>query len=134
MPRQIINPNSLHESVKFGFSHVATSTGGTTIHCAGQVAWDVDENVIGVGDLATQTTKALDNVRLALAAAGATPADVVSMRTYVVDHSPDKLETICGAIGAFYGDTLPAPNVLIGVQTLALPDFLVEIEVTAVLA
>lgn len=53
------------------------------------------------------------------------------MRTYVVDHSPDKLDTICGAISAFYGEVLPAPNTLIGVQALALPDFLIEIEATA---
>ena len=133
MPRTIINPETLHESVKYGFSHVATSSGGTVIHCAGQVAWDVDETVVGIGDLAAQAAKALDNLRQALAAAGATPADVVRLRTYVVNHSPDKLETIGKALADFYGDHLPAPNTLIGVQTLALPDFLIEIEATAVI-
>ena len=134
MPRTIINPATLHEAVKYGFSHVAISSGGTVVHCAGQVAWDVDETVVGIGDLAVQATKALDNLRLALAAAGATPADVVRLRTYVVDHTPDKLEPIGMALSAFYGDQPPAPNTLIGVQTLALPDFLIEIEATAVIS
>ncbi len=133
MSRDAINPPSLYESVPFGFSHAIKSTGKTTIHCAGQVAWDGQGNVVGIGNLAAQTEQALRNLREVLAAAGARPADVVRMRTYVVNHSPDKLETICGAISAFYGDVLPAANTLIGVQTLALPDFLIEIEVTAII-
>jgi len=36
-------------------------------------------------------------------------------------------------LAAFYGDVIPAPNTIIGVQALALPDFLIEIEAVAVL-
>ena len=64
-------------------------------------------------------------------AAGCTPKDVVRLRTYVVNHSPDKLGPILGEIGAFYAGATPAPNTFIGVQALALPDFLVEIEAIA---
>ena len=60
-----------------------------------------------------------------------TPADVVRLRTYVVDHSPDKLGPVLAEVAAFYGDATPAPNTFIGVQALALPDFLVEIEAIA---
>lgn len=133
MPRQTINPASMYESVPFGFSHAVKRSGGTTIHCAGQTAWDKERNVVGVGDLAAQTAQVLENLKTVLAEAGARPADVVRMRTYVVNHSPDKLEVICGAIANFYGDVAPAPNTLIGVQALAIPEFLIEIEVTAVI-
>ena len=51
----------------------------------------------------------------------------------MVDHSPEKLEPVGMALMEFYGDVLPAPNTWIGVQALALPEFLVEIEATAVL-
>jgi enamine deaminase RidA (YjgF/YER057c/UK114 family) len=134
MPADRLNPPDLYTAVEYGFSHATLSRGGTTIHCAGQVAWDRDHRLVGEGDLAAQCAQALANLRAVLAAAGATPADVVRLRTYVVDHTPDKLGTIGPALAAFYGDALPAANTLIGVQALALPGFLVEIEATAVVA
>ena len=74
------------------------------------------------------------NLKAVLEAAGATPADVVRLRTYVVDHSPEKLGPVLGEVAAFFGDATPAPNTFIGVACLALPDFLVEIEATAALS
>jgi enamine deaminase RidA (YjgF/YER057c/UK114 family) len=127
-----LNPSSLYNSVQFGFSHAVRQKGGDTLHLSGQVAWDKEGKVVGVGDLAAQTRQALSNLREVLASAGATPADVVRLRTYVVNHSPDKLGPVLGEIGAFYAGALPAANTFIGVQALALPDFLVEIEATAV--
>lgn len=128
-----INPASLYDSLAFGFSHAAVQEGGRTLHLAGQVAWDKDAAVVGAGDLAAQTRQALANLTAVLAELGATPADIVRLRTYVVDHSPDKLGVVLGEVGAFYGDAVPAPNTFLGVAALALPDFLVEIEATAAL-
>ncbi len=132
MERELINPQSMYTSLEFGFSHAAVSAGGRMIHCAGQVAWDRNHNVVGEGNLAKQLEQALDNLKTVLKEAGASPGDVVRLRTYVVDHRPEKLELIGQALAEFYGHSLPAPNTLIGVQSLALPDFLVEIEATAV--
>jgi len=126
-----INPADLYDSVQYGFSHAVKSGGGTLVHCSGQVAWDADTNIVGAGDLAAQAKQAMANLKQALAAAGAAPTDVVRLRTYVVDHSPEKLEAIMPALMDFYGGELPACNTLIGVQALALPDFLIEIEATA---
>jgi enamine deaminase RidA (YjgF/YER057c/UK114 family) len=123
----------LYNSVQFGFSHAVRQKGGDTLHLAGQVAWDKEGKVVGGGDLAAQTRQALANLREVLAAVGATPADIVRLRTYVVNHSPDKLGPVLGEIGAFYAGAVPAANTFIGVQALALPDFLVEIEATAVI-
>lgn len=127
-----INPAGLYESLPFGFSHAALQEGGRTLHLAGQVAWDSNAQIVGAGDLAAQTRQALANLGAVLAAAGAGPADIVRLRTYVVDHTPDKLGPVLGEIGAFYGDATPAPNTFLGVAALALPDFLIEIEATAV--
>jgi enamine deaminase RidA (YjgF/YER057c/UK114 family) len=49
----------------------------------------------------------------------------------VVDHSPEKLGPVLGEVAQFYGEVTPAPNTFIGVSTLALPEFLIEIEATA---
>ncbi|PZQ22417.1 MAG: RidA family protein [Sphingopyxis macrogoltabida] len=133
MPNSKINPAGLYDAVGYGFSHAALQDGGRTLHLAGQVAWDKDCNVVGGDDLAAQTRQALANLEAVLAEVGATPADVVRLRTYVVDHNPDKLGPVLAEVGAFYDGVLPAPNTFIGVQALALPDFLVEIEATAVI-
>ena len=130
MPAKRINPEGLYNSVQSGFSHATESTGGRLLHCSGQVAWDKDCNVVGEGDLRAQARQALANLKAVLAEAGATPADIVRIRTYVVDHTPDKLGVVGPELGAFYGDAMPAANTWIGVQALALPEFLIEIEAT----
>lgn len=132
MARETINPQSMYLSLQYSFSHATKTHGQTTIHCAGQVAWDREGRLVGEGDLAAQARQALNNLKTVLAEAGATPADVVRMRTYVVDHKPEYLEIIGRAVDQFYAEELPAANTLVGVQSLALPEFLIEIEVTAV--
>lgn len=133
MPNTKINPAGLYDAVGYGFSHAALQEGGRTLHLAGQVAWDKDFNVVGGDDLAAQTRQALANLKAVLAEVGATPANIVRLRTYVVNHSPDKLGVVLPEVGAFYAGETPAPNTFIGVAALALPDFLIEIEATAVI-
>jgi enamine deaminase RidA (YjgF/YER057c/UK114 family) len=133
MSREPINPTSLHGSVQYGYSHAIKSTGGTTIYCAGQVGWDQDRKVVGEGDIGVQARHALGNLKVVLAAAGASVADVVSLRTYVVNHSKDTLKPVGSALAEFFGDVVPPANTWIGVQALALPGLLIEIEAIAVI-
>ena len=133
MKRTPVNPASMYNSVQFGFSHAVESEGTRLLHLAGQVAWDSEGKLVGAGDLGAQAAQSFANLKEVLASQGASPANVVRLRTYVVNYSPDMLDVIGPAIGAFYGDVVPAANTLIGVQSLALPDFLIEIEATAVL-
>lgn len=133
MTRRVINPDTMYATVPFAFSHAVEQQPGRTLHLAGQVAWNSKYELVGGTDVVAQARQALANLKEVLAAAGATPADVVRMRTYIVNHTPDKLTPICAEIAAFYGDAAPAANTVIGVAALALPDFLIEIEVTAAL-
>ena len=127
-----INPPELFSSLQYGFSHAVIHSGKRTIECAGQVAWDRDCKLVGEGDFAAQARAAFKNLQTVLEAAGATPADVVRLRTYIVDHDQQKLEALGPVMSDFYGSETPAANTLIGVQTLALPGFLIEVEATAV--
>lgn len=129
--KQTINPASMYASIELGFSHAVKSDGKTSIHCSGQVAWDKDMNIVGAGDVGAQARQALANLKVVLADAGADVSNIVRLRTYVVNHNPALLEPIGQAIGEFYGDNMPAANTLVGVQSLALPEFLIEIEATA---
>ena len=133
MPNQRINPASLYDSVGYGFSHATLSEGGRTLHLAGQVAWDARGELVGAGDLAAQTRQALANLKAVLAEVGAGPEHIVRLRTYVLDHTPDKLGVVLPEIASFYAGVTPAPNTFLGIAALALPDFLIEIEATAVL-
>ncbi len=133
MAAKRINPPHMYDSVSFGFSHAVESEPGKLLHLSGQVAWDKDHQLVGGDDLALQARQVFANLKAVLASCGATPADLVRIRTYVVNHTPDKLGIVAPEIGAFYGDTVPAANTWLGVQALAMPEFLIEVEATAVL-
>lgn len=126
-----INPTGMYNSLQYGFSHAAISEPGRLLHLAGQVAWDKDAKLVGPGDLGAQARQALANLAEVLADQGLGPQHLVRLRTYVVNHSPEKLEPVVGAMMEFWGGTMPCANTWIGVQALALPDFLIEIEATA---
>ena len=115
MTRTAINPDSMYNAVQFGFSHAVESDGGRLLH------------------LAAQAQQCFANLTEVLACRGATAVNVVRLRTCVVDYSADKLDIIGPAFGAFYGDVAPAANTLVGVQALAMPDFLIEVEAMAIL-
>ena len=116
-----------------GFSQVVVASGARTIYTAGQVAIDAQGAVVGAGDLAAQTTQAMRNVGLALAAAGATYADIVKITTYVVNYKPEHRSVIGQARAPFFANGEPPASTLVGVSALALPEWLVEIEAVAVI-
>jgi len=125
-------PTSPELSTPRGYSHTVSVTGGRTVYIAGQIALDKDGNVVGKGDFRAQATQVLENVKAALAAAGATFADVVKMNTYIVNLSADVLPVVREVRAQYFpSENLPA-STLVGVTALAFPDLLIEVEVIAV--
>lgn len=114
------------------FSQVVAAIGTRTVYTAGQVSIDERGMVIGAGDLAAQTAQAMRNVGLALAAAGASYADIVKITTYVVNYKPEHRAVIGSARAPFFSNRTPPASTLVGVSALAVPDWLVEIEAVAV--
>ncbi|TXH59577.1 MAG: RidA family protein [Burkholderiaceae bacterium] len=134
MPVEKINPVGLTRPV--GYHHVTVSTGTRTICVAGQTAHNVDGEVVGLGDLATQIEQTYANVVTALEGAGATFADVAKLTMYVVGWSVDQLPALSDGIGRAAARLQIDPRsalTLVGVQALVEPDLLVEIEAVAVL-
>jgi len=131
MTIDVINPKDMHDSVPMGYSHAVKSNGNTTIHFSGQVAWNKNREIVGGDDIGLQANQVLTNLKTVLGSAGAQVSDVVRLRTYVVNLNPSLLEPIGQAIAEFYGKNIPVANTMIGVQSLALPEFLIEIEATA---
>jgi len=126
-----INPEELYASVGYGFSHATLDEKTGTLNLSGQVAWDKDYNVVGKGDVGLQARQALANISAVLASQGIGPENLLRLRTFIVNYDPSMLDAIGPELGAFYGDVLPAANTVVGVQALALPDFLIEIEAVA---
>jgi enamine deaminase RidA (YjgF/YER057c/UK114 family) len=130
MEKHFFNPANMHRPR--GYTHAVAVDGGRLIFIAGQVAFDQVGNLVGKGDLRAQTVKALDNLVAALAAAGATPADVVKLNTYIVNYRPADYPIIREARAQIFGGENPPASTLIGVQALAVEDLLIEIEAIAV--
>jgi enamine deaminase RidA (YjgF/YER057c/UK114 family) len=134
MKKDYLNPSDLPNWSETFSQVVIVRTGSTrTIYLSGQVSVDADHKVVGPGDLRRQAEVALDNLSKALAAAKATPADVVRLGIYVKDYRPEQAEIISAALRErFVTGKMPASTWL-GVASLALDDLLIEIEATAVI-
>lgn len=115
-----------------GFSQVVVATGNRTIYTTGQVTIDEQGALVGPGDLGVQAAQAMRNVGLALAAVGATYADIVKITTYVVNYKLEQRAIIGQARAPFFAGMTPPASTLVGVAALALPGWLVEIEAIAV--
>lgn len=114
------------------YSHAAVASGTRTIYTAGQVAIDENGALVGGNDLAAQTTRVMENLGKALAAGGASFADVVKITTYVVNYRPEHRAVIGDARARFFAGRSPPASTLVGVAALAAPEWLVEIEAIAV--
>ena len=132
MPNRFIKPEGLSNNP--AYTHVVAASGGTTVYISGQVAVDASGATVGAGDLEAQTRQVMENLKVALAAAGATFDDVVKITTYVVGYDPSMRPVIAGVRGAYLSGDNPPASTLVGVQALAAPEWLIEIEAVAVIA
>lgn len=111
------------------YAQTVTSTGSRHIHVAGTLPFDREQQLVGEGDVGAQTRCVLGNIRHSLAAAGATPPDVVRSKTYVIDMQDFLANGIPEWVDFFQG--MPPTSTTVGVTELADPRALVEIEVYA---
>ena len=73
MTKESLNPDSLFNSLQYGFSQIVVAEGQRTVYFSGQVAWDENENIVGENDLQAQVWQSLRNVETAVTTA-ANPA------------------------------------------------------------
>ena len=131
MAKQALNPKTLFNSLQYGFSQIVVAEGTCTVHFSGQVAWDENQNIVGENDLRAQVWQSLRNVETAVTAAGATLNDIVTLRIYIVQSWMDQTAPVSEGLKEFFPENPPATT-WIGVYGLARPEFLIEIEGTAV--
>ena len=125
------NPPALRQPTG-AYSQIVTARGAATVYVAGQVATDPAGTIVGVGDLRAQARQVFANLRAALEAAGADPAHVAKLTIYVVGFRPESRDLLVPELHAMFGDRPPA-NTLLGVEALARPEYLLEVDAVAVL-
>jgi len=69
MTRSVHVPAEIFDSRRYGFAQVAiiSTPVGVAVHVSGQVAWDAERNIVGIGDVDRQFRKSLENLAAALA-------------------------------------------------------------------
>ena len=105
---------------------------GSTVYLRGQIGQDLDTSAsVGVGDIEAQAERAMANIDLLLREAGSRLEDIVKVTVYLVDIR--YRETVYRVMGRWLKGVYPVSTGLV-VEALARPEWLVEIDATAVIS
>src|SRR5712692_3899967 len=131
MPVQRLAPEGLFKPA--AYAQVVVATGRQMVFVSGQVSMDAQGKLVAPGDLAGQARQVYANLRAALEGARAKPADVVKLTTYVVGYKQEVRPLLAEARSTVFGPTTLPASTLVGVQALAEPGYLIEVEAIAVM-
>ena len=105
---------------------------GGVVYLRGQIGQDLDtRESVGVGDVEAQAEKAMANIAMLLDEAGSSLQDIVKVTVYLVDVR--YREPVYRVMGRWLKGVHPVSTGLV-VTALARPEWLVEIDATAVLS
>jgi len=116
-----------------GYTHVVVSKPEKLVFVAGQVANNREGKLVGKDDLKAQTVQVFENIKTALAAAGATFDDVVKITWYVKGYKPEYLPTLRDVRNTYVNKATPPASTLVEVAALFQDDYLLEVEAIAVI-
>ncbi|MGW6915825.1 RidA family protein [Kitasatospora sp. NPDC054939] len=125
----LIRSAALSDVAEYAYASTAPA-GARLVFLAGACPLNLDGSTAAVGDYAGQAAKAVENLVLALEAAGATLQDVVSTRVLVASTRQEDLVKAWEAVRDAFGDH-DVPSTLMGVTVLGYNDQLVELEAVA---
>lgn len=125
---ELVRAPDLSQDVPYAYAARAT---GDLVLTAGACPLDDAGEIVHPGDPAAQAEQVMRNLRIALAAAGCTFADVAKTTVYVASSDRSDLVAAWRVVSAAFGDH-DAPSTLLGVAVLGYPGQLVEVEAVAV--
>lgn len=125
----LIRSSSLSDVAEYAYAATAPAE-ARLIFLAGSCPLNHDGTTAGVGDFAAQAAKCIENMRVALADAGADLRDVISTRVLVASARQSDLIAAWDVVRDAFGDH-DVPSTLMGVTLLGYDDQLVEIEAVA---
>ena len=126
MAHKILIPKTVHPPL--GYSHAARAA--NTLYIAGQIAKDLDGNIVGRDDFKKQAHQVHENLKNILKEAGGSLQNIVKMTIFLTHFS--YIDAYRNVRDEFFPVPGP-PNTLLVVESLALPDYLIEVEAIAYL-
>lgn len=124
----MIQPATVHDTRAYAYAHAVRM--GDLIFVAGQVARDVNGNLVGKGDVRTQTEQVFMNLRAILEAAGSGMQKVGKVTVFITRLEYRAIVHEIRSRVFNEAGHLPASTLAV-VTSLADPDWLVEIEAVA---
>ena len=94
------------------------------------MARDIQGKLVGKGDFDAQARQVYTNLKNILQEAGGGLKNIVKMTTILTHYG--NIERLRKIRNEFLGDIMP-PNTLLIIESLASPDFMIEVEAIAVL-
>jgi enamine deaminase RidA (YjgF/YER057c/UK114 family) len=120
-----------HTSDAIGIDLCHAVVAGKTVYLRGQVGQSMSSGEsVGVGDAAAQTEQAMHNINILLDEAGCTLSHIAKLVVYLVD--PRLREPVYGVLARWLKGVHPVSTGVV-VSQLARPEWLVEIDVVAVI-
>ncbi|MDQ1574537.1 MAG: hypothetical protein QOH44_2096 [Actinomycetota bacterium] len=112
-----------------GFSHATAGT-GRIVAISGQLPLDADGNLVDESDVLIQARQVFRNLRTALKAAGAKPADILRFGFFLTDL--DDLDAVRAARDEFVGEGAHPASTLVKVAGLVIPGARLEVDALAI--
>lgn len=125
----LIRSASLSDAAEYAYAATAPAS-SRLIFLAGSCPLNEDGSTAAVGDYAAQAAVCVENMKTALAEAGAGITDVVSTRVLVASSRQADLVAAWEVVRDAFGEH-DVPSTLLGVTVLGYDDQLVEIEAVA---
>jgi 2-iminobutanoate/2-iminopropanoate deaminase len=123
LPKRVVNGHLL-------YAPVVTVVPGKLVFLSGMLSRDENGQIVGKGDMRRQMQQVFENITVALASVGAKWADVVKRQTFTTDI--DEFYKHVDMRTAIMGEAL-STSTAVQVSRLSHPDFLIEVEVMAVI-
>ena len=123
------NPTQLGKPYRPYSSLGVRVTAGSLLFVSGQVSWDKNYKVIGVGDVGKQTVQVLKNIEIILKDNGAALDDIVKMTVFVTNMA--FFEDVARVRNRYFPNQGTA-STMVEVSHLALPELLIEMDAIAV--
>lgn len=129
----LFNPPGLYDPSPNGYSHIGIVPAGTRLaFIAGQGGETADGQLSS--DYQQQVRQAMDNLLIAIKAAGGHPSQVAKLTVLIVDHSEQRLGILGEELARAFGEQLKPACTLIPVPRLALDGMLFEIDAVVAVA
>ncbi|NJM07733.1 RidA family protein [Candidatus Gracilibacteria bacterium] len=129
MSKRLVNPQELYDGAPLSMSQAVVDTQSSLVFVSGQVDWN-HQHQVSQHSVSGQFEAALDKLRIALTAAGASVDSLLHLRIYVRGEVEDHMEAVAPILATFLGNSRPAITG-IGVASLASRATLVEVEAIA---